>query len=475
MTRSLDAKLAEIHADPDSNAFILADAKDADMAFGIAATGKKGPDAARSLEEYREVIRQNTRQGLLDIMLMSVSNAEQLVLKERLFDGSAVTPAIRANDTTEIHAARGSHVPRQASRPFRTALLDHAQCGRLGCDDADRSRGVDLGLYSITFNNDVELDRATLEAYKAFRVEAEQKGFRHFLEVFDPNAPAHPVDPALLGGFVNDLIVRALAGVASAGRPLFLKMVYHGPKFTQEMVHYDPHLVVGILGGSAGTTYDAFKMLAEAKKYGAKAALYGRKINNAEHQLSFIQFLRYIADGQVGPEEAVRAYHGVLAGLGIKPRRPLHSDMQLTEQSMSYASGQTISIPSPLVTLRGRPAPRTPDPAAQSAGARPPAARPSAGGAGKPVPASSAGATPGKPAGSGKPFGAQGKPFAAQGKPPTKPAGQGGGAAPSTKPSESAGLADFPRTPDGKIDFARMTPQQRLDYHRRRMDGTLGI
>ena len=58
----------------------------------------------------------------------------------------------------------------------------------------------------------------------------------------------------------------------------------------EELVSYDPHLVVGILGGGAGTTYDAFKLLAECK-YGARA-LFGRKINYAEHQLAFVEFLR---------------------------------------------------------------------------------------------------------------------------------------------------------------------------------------
>ena len=33
--KSLDTKLAEIIADPSSRAFLLADAKDADMAFGV--------------------------------------------------------------------------------------------------------------------------------------------------------------------------------------------------------------------------------------------------------------------------------------------------------------------------------------------------------------------------------------------------------------------------------------------------------
>ena len=91
----------------------------------------------------------------------------------------------------------------------------------------------------------------------------------------------------------------------------------------EELVAYDPHLVVGILGGGAGTTYDAFKLIAEAQKYGARAALFGRKINNAECQLAFVEFLRRIVDGEVTPEEAVRAYHGVLEQLKIKPLRSL--------------------------------------------------------------------------------------------------------------------------------------------------------
>ena len=36
------------------------------------------------------------------------------------------------------------------------------------------------------------------------------------------------------------------------------------------------------------------------------AALFGRKINQAESQLAFIEFLRLIADGHLEPEEAVR-------------------------------------------------------------------------------------------------------------------------------------------------------------------------
>jgi len=147
-------------------------------------------------------------------------------------------------------------------------------------------------------------------------------------------------------GFINDASVRTLGGVTAAGRPLFLKMVYHGPQAMEELVHYDPHLVVGILGGSAGTTYDAFKLLSEAKKYGARVALFGRKINNAENQLAFIQFLRLIADGEITAEEAVRAYHGVLQALNIKPQRSIEDDMKLQTNVMNYGgNGLVISTP----------------------------------------------------------------------------------------------------------------------------------
>jgi len=342
MNKTLDTKLADIHRNPDSQAFILADAKDPDMALGIAATGRDfqrpgGPP--RSLEQFREHIRQNVRQGLLDIMLMSVSMNESLAIDERLFERSAMTPAIRANDTSDIHLARGGAYFRQPARPFRTATIEHAQYGRIPPARGVQRPGANLGLYSLTFNNDTDLDIQTLQAYKEFRIEAEQKGFRHFLEVFDPNAPVHPIAPEALGGFINDQIIRALAGVASAGRPIFLKIVYHGPKYMEELAHYDRHLVPGILGGGAGTTYDAFKLLAEAKKYGAKAALFGRKINIAEHQLSFIHALRQVADGQFTAEEAVKAYHGALEKLKIRPHRDLQEDMRLTDPALNYLQG----------------------------------------------------------------------------------------------------------------------------------------
>jgi hypothetical protein len=361
--KSLDKKLAEIHANPNTKTFIIADAKDADMARGILSCGQYSPEYHhgelnfRSIQEYREMMREVTRQGLVDIMLMSASSNEVLTIQERLFDNSHVTPAGRVNDTTDIHVIRGADYHSMASRPFRTATIDHIQCGKYECTPEERVLGANLGLYSITFNNDLERDLETLLNFKEFRLEAEQKNFRYFLEVFDPNVP-HAVNADKIGQFVNDNIVRALAGVTQRGYPLFLKIVYHGPRAMEEMAHYDSHLIVGVLGGSAGTTYDAFKLIAESQKYGAKVALFGRKINNAENQLVFIKFLRMIVDGEISPEEAVRAYHGVIQGMGLKPFRPLEEDMQITEQSMSYAGGRsTVTVPAGIPAPRPAPAP----------------------------------------------------------------------------------------------------------------------
>jgi hypothetical protein len=366
--KSLDQKLANIHADPfGAKDFILADAKDADMAAGMAATGKDARTGkVRSLAEYRDQMREVTRQGLVDIMLMSCSTSEELTIRDRLFDGTTVTPAVRANDTTDIHLQAGGVYPKEPSRPFRSTTIDQIQSGKANPSSYERKLGADLGLYSITPNNDLDADYVTLTAYKEFRLEAETKGFRHFLEVFDPNAcgGACPHD---LGRFINDWIARTLAGVPRPNRPVFLKIVYHGPKAMEELATYDPHLVPGILGGSSGTTYDAFKLLEEAKAHGARAALYGRKINNSEDQLTFVRYLHAIANGQTRADEAVRAYHGDLQKLGIKPYRTLKEDMELTTTATSYAGSSAAVSLAPSRQFRPASAPAVSRPSASSA------------------------------------------------------------------------------------------------------------
>jgi len=435
--KSLDRKLAAIHADPNCREFILADAKDADMALGLGAPGQSpelhaGEVRFKTLEEYREQMRLITRQGLVDIMLMSASSSYALTFQERLFENSHVTPAVRANDTSDIHLARGAAYAQQPSVPFRTMSIDHAQCGHLDCAPEERSLGANLGLYSVTFNNDLQHDLATLERFHAFREEAERKGFRYFLEVFDPNVPG-AVAPDALPGYINDMITRMLAGVSQAGRPQFLKIVYHGPKAMEELVRYDPSLVVGILGGGAGTTRDAFQLLHDAQKYGAKVALFGRKINHAENQLAFVQFLRLIVEGAISPAEAVKAYHAVLQRLGIAPIRALDDDLKLTPTATSYAgTSATVTVPP------------KPQPAATPAPSAAPAASACAckGHEPKPVAADSA-------CGCHVNGQAAKAPVAtANGRPKSEP---------------------FPTFGDGRPDFARMDVGQRLEYHRKRL------
>ena len=437
--KSLEKKLTEIKANPATRSFIIADAKDADMAFGIRAAGPRsylsgrGAQPAqfspelwtreefgyRNMPEFLDIIREVVGQGLVDIMLMSASVTEQLAIKEQLFRNSHVTPAARANDTTDIWAVRNGVYVKIPAHPFRTATIDHIQCGQLECvRDGTEFPGANLGLYSVTFVNELEQDRATLQAFKEFREEAERKQFRYFLEVFDPNVNSG-VPAEKLGEYINDNIVRSLAGVTEAGRPLFLKIVYHGPRLMEELVQYDPNMVVGVLGGSAGTTYDAFRLIHDAQKYGARVALFGRKINNAEHQLAFIEMLRLITDGRISPEEAVRAYHGILQANKITPRLPLEKDLELTDQAMSYGGGSSRSV----VPAVPQPKPAT-------------------------VPASTHGG---------------GSSATVAPTPARKPV---------VVPSQPDGPASqlWARKPDGSPDFDKMDSAQRQSYHRARLN-----
>ena len=346
--KSLDLKLARIVADPGCRDFILADAKDADMAFGLAAPGLAPGGTAdhgpfHSISAYRDNIRALTKQGLVDIMLMSASTSELLAIEEDIFSGTAVTPAVRMNDTTDIWLAAGTgSYSRQPALPFSTTTIAQARTGRVDGSHADPGRGANLGLFSLTLNDDATLDRAMLEAYKTFRIEAEQAGFRHFLEVFFPNAfdrvPGRPAGekPKNVSRFLADHVARCLAGVPRAGRPIFLKIPYLGPEVTEQLAAYDRSVIVGILGGGAGTTHDAFGLVAEAKRHGARVALFGRKINAAEHQLEFVKFLRAVADEAISSEEAVKAYHGELAKLGIHPHRPLEADLARSPTGSAY-------------------------------------------------------------------------------------------------------------------------------------------
>ncbi len=321
----LDRKLESIRAgNYRPSDFIIADAKDPEMGGGIEAAGpardpKTGvTDGFKPYPTFREAIAEMTKSDLVDVMLMAPSMGERLC-RDGVFAGSKVTPAIRLNEATDIWSARGSSYKQHAAEPFRTVRPKSA---RAFCD---------LGLYSITFYNDRDRDTRTLNAYRAFREDCSDAGMRHFLEVFNPHFSID-LAGAELGAYINDSIVRCLAGVLSDEHPIFLKIAFNGMTAMDEIASYDPsRIVVGILGGGAGTTRDTFELLSQAHRAGARVSLFGRKIKMAEDPVTLVGFMRQVVEDALDPKEAVAAYHDALTKAGIKPMRALDEDSAVTE------------------------------------------------------------------------------------------------------------------------------------------------
>lgn len=338
----LDQKLQNIRTGRYTRSdFIIADAKDSDMGSGVTGTGFDHGNSAqprrRTRDEFLDQIQMVIDQDIVDIMLVSVSNLERL--HERgAFKNSLVKPAIRANDTTDCWGAiRHGTYAKSPSRPFRTAKLSQVVTGTPVPVPGDRVAGTDLGLYSITFMDDVEIDAHAQEEFARFREEAAANNFRYFYEVFNPNVDKGWTREQT-GEFVNDCILRSLAGLTRAERPEFLKIPFNGPKALEELAGFDSSLVVGVLGGGAGTTRDTFELVAQAERYGGRLALFGRKINLAEAPLEMVGFMRQVADGAIAPEEAVRAYHGKLQEQKLQPIRSLEDDRQITEAVLKPAA-----------------------------------------------------------------------------------------------------------------------------------------
>ncbi len=324
MQKTLDAKLADIRQKPKNNTFIIAYAADADMSRGLATLD----DRSGSMQTFCDELVTLVEQANIDILLASVANMDILAREKCIFDDSSVTPAVRANDTTDIWNARGSNYTHYPSKPFATTTIEEAQYGTL-TPAPDQQPDINLGLYSVTFNNDLAADLHSLECFKAFRTEANTKDFKYFLEVFNPNVADCGIAPEQIPHFVNDQIARMLAGIPRASRPEFLKIAYNGPETMEALVSYDTSVIVGILGGTTSTTYDAYKLISEAKKHGSRLALFGRRIKGSEDPLAFLEVLRLVADGDTSPEEGVKLYRSKLEEKNIAAQRSLDDDMVL--------------------------------------------------------------------------------------------------------------------------------------------------
>ena len=326
--KTLDNKLNNIRTDNyKPSDFIIADAKDADMGGGRRAPGfireKNGllTNKPATYQSYLLKMEEMTKSEMVDVMLMSMTSAERLVNK-KIFDNNPVTPAVRLNDTTCIWGLlRNGDYTKHQSRPFATTQLRHA------------IQYVNLGLYSMTFNKDVDRDVYMLNKYREFRDEAEKIGMRHFLEVF--NSAVIDLSIEQMGEYVNDCILKTLAGQISKEKPLFLKIAYNGPKAMEELASYDPgNLVIGILGGGKGTSRDCFELLKQACKYGARVALFGRKVNLSENQLIIIETMRNVIENDLESNDAVKLYHDKLLKENIKPDRDISKDNELTDPAL---------------------------------------------------------------------------------------------------------------------------------------------
>ena len=307
--------------------FIIADAKDGDMGGGADAVGleERSLDGlgtvqmAAPMKHYRDAMKEMVASDLVDIMLMSLSSAEALV-QEGIFENSNITPAVRLNDATDIWGYRGASYRKKPSIAFNTAKIESA---------LKYSR---LGLYSITFYNDLDKDLKNLNAYTQFRESISDTEMDHFLEVFNPAFTINTGD-ADIGTYINDSIVRCLAGLERLERPLFLKIQYNGARAMAELAEFDPtNLVVGILGGGAGTTRDTFELIEQASRFGARVALFGRKIYKAEDSVEIVKLMRHIVEDNLSAKEGVKLYHQNLTKKSILPNRSLDADLEITDQ-----------------------------------------------------------------------------------------------------------------------------------------------
>ena len=322
MEKSLDTKLEQIRRGLYKPAdFIIADAKDADMGGGIFCTGTQLENASspKSYPEYLQAMREMVSSSLVDLMLMSASSAERLV-EEGVFENSPVSPAVRYNDATDIWGPRHSVYQQHPSRNFRTLHLNKL------------TSLVDLGLYSVTFSNDIEKDTESLEGLRSFLSELSSTRMRYFLEVFNPQVDIG-ISEDKLPEYINDCIVRCLAGLTRKDSPLFLKIPFNGPRAMEELCSYHPgELIVGVLGGGKGTIRDTFELVRQSEKYGARVALFGRKINLAESPVTLVSLMRSVIEGELSSLNAVKEYHSSLSKEGITPKLSFEKDQIVTEK-----------------------------------------------------------------------------------------------------------------------------------------------
>ena len=280
-----------------------------------------GRAAASDARGISRAMRLITRSGLVDIMLMSASSSYALTFRETLFDNSPRHPAVRANDTTDVHLAAADRrrspvapVPhcQPRPRPVRAPRM---------WPPSRRHPRRNLGLYSVTFDDDLGPRHRDPRAVPRVSRMKPAEGFRYFLEVFDPNIP-NAVAPDILPRYINDMISsNACRGCSRAGRSSSRWSTTAPRRWKNCSVMTrtwsSEFSAAGL--GRRSTLSNCSRTLRSTR---AKVAVRPQDQQRTENQLAFVQFLRLIVDGVINTIEAVKAYHAVLGRIGDPPASP---------------------------------------------------------------------------------------------------------------------------------------------------------
>lgn len=336
MTKTLQRKIRALLADASNSAeFILADAKESDLALaGVPAVLERSlerPDASfpyRSRGAYLDQILELIEDSPLDLMVVSREVAGSMAGAGGAFEHSRVSPSVRVQSGRDLRArAPGESGP--------------------------------LPLFGLGLSRDRALDQAELDAYDRFRLDVGVVRGGHLLELY-PASGRDGGPPQRVDDVLDDRLLHSLLESPPWARPTLLQVPYYGPRLMERLAGCLPGIAVGVLGGAPGTTFDAFQLLAEAGRNGARAALFGRRIGAAEHQAAFVRLMDVVARREASPAEAVHAYHGVLQGLGIRPLRELGEDLQPSSQLLRGEERSAVYVVVPELPYapgaRGEPA-----------------------------------------------------------------------------------------------------------------------
>ena len=292
---------------------------------------KREPDGSwtryRTRAEFLDQIRAIVRAGLLDIMLMSASNTE-LLIHEGLFKNSPVTPAIRANDTSDIWRMRGAALhdllrarsarPRSPGRC--TAPRHPVPAAPAPISASTRSPSTTTSTPICLRSKPSPISAPTLPR-SASAISSGVQPERRF--------PASL--PDVLPAYVNDAIPALPRLRHRADRPQFLKIVYNGPKALEELTSFDPAGDRGVLGGGGRHHPRLPASCFAGRTLRRTRRLVGREISLAETPLAIVATRRAPVAGAGRRRRPCKAYHGELQKQRIKPQRPLEDDMAITE------------------------------------------------------------------------------------------------------------------------------------------------